>query len=74
MSDKISVRDAVALASSIIEDCDEIPEAGEDFAASVQEKVGSIMETIEELDRVSPNQIRALVNMQSGVARWLRTY
>jgi hypothetical protein len=74
MSAKAEVNDALELARSILDDVEEVPEEGEDFAAGIQETTEGIMETIEEKDFVTPNQLRALVNMRNGLNRWLRSY
>ena len=65
------IEEAIALAKSILEDIEELPEVAEDFAASVGEKAASIIEWIEEHDHVTDGQIMALENMRDGIDRWL---
>ena len=52
--------------------CEQVPERGEDFAASVMEKVQSIADWIEANESVTADQAEALDNMQAGVERWIR--
>ena len=61
----------VKRATEASELCDDIPEAGEDFAVSVQEKLDKIAETIERTEYVTPDQQRAIENMEHGIDRWL---
>lgn len=63
--------DAIEQCNRIMEMCNEVPERGEDFAYSVQQKVQEISETIEESERVTEAQQIALDNMESGVSRWI---
>lgn len=65
------VREALELCESILSMCDEVPEGGEEFVCSIREKVESIQEFVDEKNRVSPAQLNALKNMESGVGRWL---
>ena len=50
---------------------DEVPERGEDFAASVAEKLQSISETIESRDYVTEAQDVAIENMIAGLEKWI---
>jgi DNA uptake protein ComE-like DNA-binding protein len=63
--------DAIEQCDRILSDCDDVPEAGDDFAYSVRENVEGIKATIEEKEYVTPDQQSALDNMESGVRRWL---
>jgi hypothetical protein len=63
--------EAIEQCERIMEKIHDVPEAGEDFAASVSEKVDSIWQWIEEHGRVTPKQQEALDNMESGLDRWL---
>jgi hypothetical protein len=63
---------AVELCKELTAELADLPERAENFAASVEEKVLSIQEWIEENKHVTTKQLEALQNMQSGVSRWLR--
>jgi hypothetical protein len=64
------IQDAKVLAELILSKVNDLPEAAEDFAASVEEKTNGILEWIEENDHVTDAQIKALDNMADGVERW----
>ena len=66
--------DALELVDEIVSmaESGDLPSAASDFAESVKEKAQSIGETIEELGRVTDNQMTALTNMRDGLARWFR--
>lgn len=68
------VDEAIEMVNEIqsLAESSDLPSAGEEFAASVSEKAGSIGETIEESGYVTENQERALENMLSGLRRWFR--
>lgn len=66
------VEAAVKQALRIIELCAEVPERGEDFAASVAEGADDMMATIEERGDVTAEQQRALDNWEEGVSRWIK--
>lgn len=55
---------------TLIGDCEDLPEAGEDFANSVDEKARSIRATITEHEHCSQRQKDAISNMQDGVNKW----
>lgn len=57
---------------NLIAMCEDIPPAGWDFASDVSESAREMIETIESSNRVTVNQLRAIENWTSGVARWLR--
>ena len=57
--------------NELIDLCDEVPERGEEFASSVQEKAESIAATIEAREHVTERQTQAIDNMMAGVERWL---
>jgi hypothetical protein len=48
-----------------------LPEAAEDFASSVGEKLDSFAEWIDENEHLTPKQENALENMKAAIARWL---
>lgn len=62
---------AIRQCESILSDCEEIPERGEDFAAGVIEKVESIQSWIEDNKHVTQPQLDALDNMEGAVGKWL---
>lgn len=51
--------------------CEEIPDAGADFANSVVEESAQIAAWIEEHEHVTPDQIRAIQNWEGAVSRWV---
>jgi phage shock protein A len=63
---------AIRQCESILSDCQEIPERGEDFAEGVIEKVESIQSWIEENRHVTDPQLTALDNMEGAVGKWIR--
>lgn len=67
----MDTQEALELAQSILDDADDVPEEGEDFAASVAIKAEGIMGTIEKTARVTDGQASALRNMRSGLDKWL---
>jgi len=71
-SEPESLQETLDLCDTIIGKCEEVPENGEDFAQSVEEKTRDIKATIESSRRVMDGQKTALDNMLSGVERWLR--
>lgn len=66
------VEDALELCDEIEREADEVPDAGEDFAERAREKASNIRARIEETGRVTPKQLTALENMESGLYRWIR--
>lgn len=62
---------ALELCKELIAELADLPERAEDFVESVEEKVLSIQEWIEENEHVTPKQLEALRNMRTGVHRWL---
>ena len=68
----LDVDEALALCSDILGDIDLVPEEGEDFASSVEEKVTSMREWIEDAQRVTEPMSDALQNMRRGLDNWLR--
>jgi len=62
---------ALTLANEILANIEELPEAAEDFGASIQEKIESMAEWIETNERVTPKMISALSNMHAGVEKWM---
>lgn len=67
-----NVSDALDLCREILDEIDDLPEAAEDFAASVSEKTLSIQEWIEDNEKATDNQMRALRNMLKGIRKWHR--
>jgi len=66
------VDQAMATGNDILKSIPEVPEEGQDFAYSVEEKVLGIMEWITENKRVTELQEIALENMSNGIAKWIR--
>lgn len=64
------IEDAKVLADLILSKVNDLPEAAEEFAASIEEKTSGILEWIEENDHVTDAQIDALDSMAAGVERW----
>lgn len=58
-------------ATEAAEQCDDIPERGEEFATSVKERLEGIAETIERTRTVTTAQARAIENMEHGIERWI---
>ncbi|NLX99047.1 MAG: hypothetical protein GXY83_23140 [Rhodopirellula sp.] len=69
---KPEVREALQQCVRILSLCEEVPERGEEFAGSVADGVREVAETIEEQNRVTADQQRALDNWEAGIAAWLR--
>jgi hypothetical protein len=67
----VDTEEALELCDDILIDLDELPDAADEFAESVREKVESMSEWIQEHDKVTPKMVKALKNMKDGVARWL---
>ena len=55
----------------LLDDLDEVPEAGEDFAESVREKAESMKDWIEENEHVTERQLETIENWQVAVSKWL---
>jgi Fe-S-cluster formation regulator IscX/YfhJ len=64
--------DAVELCTEIVAELADLPERAENFVESVEEKVLSIQDWIEDNKHVTDKQIEALKNMHLGVQKWLR--
>lgn len=64
--------EALELGQEILDALEYLPEAAEDFASSVRDKVEGIMAWIEEKQHVTENQVSALNNMMAGVEKWQR--
>jgi DNA excision repair protein ERCC-4 len=60
------------LIDTALADLDDLPEAAEDFAISVEEKLRSIAEWIEEHEDITQGQQTAVDNMIEGIGRWQR--
>jgi hypothetical protein len=69
---KPEVLEALKQCERIAEMCGEVPERGEEFADSVASGVREIAETIQQQNRITADQQRALDNWESGVAKWIR--
>lgn len=61
---------ALELVDQIEDAAMDVPERGEDFAASVVDTATSIGNTIEENEHVTDKQMDALENILSGLERW----
>ena len=70
MCDDCEWEDALDRVSEIESEAEDVPERGEDFAASVLEKAKDIGSTIEERSHVTDAQMDALDNMLAGLQRW----
>lgn len=55
---------------TLIGDCEDLPEEGEEFANSVDEKVRSIRATVTEHEHCDRKQKEAIAAMQDSVNRW----
>lgn len=62
----------VKKAESAVKESDDIPDAGSSFAESVVETLLAISHTIDENERVSENQKRAIKNMEKGIRKWTK--
>lgn len=65
-----SYEEAMSLVEAIRDSVGDICEAGQDFAASVEEKTEAIAESVERSMSATENQIAALENMLDGLRRW----
>lgn len=63
--------EALALCEEIRELLPDLPDAADDFATSIKEKIDSIAEWIADREHVTPAQLSALENMKAGCERWL---
>jgi hypothetical protein len=63
--------EAVKFCAELVSDAEEIPEKGEDFAASVIDKANSMSEWIDANSTVTEKIEAALRNMRRGVDSWL---
>jgi len=57
--------------SEVLDDLEDIPDAGYDFAESVEEKVRGMQAFAEDSHRVTSRMETALQNIRGGVERWL---
>lgn len=64
-------KEAIESLEEIIEMCEDIPENGEEFAESVADNCRSMIEAIQNFNRVTKFQWNAIENWRSGVERWL---
>ncbi len=65
------VREAINVGNKILKSIEEIPEEGQEFAYSIEEKTINIVSWIEENNRVTEKQETALDNMLGGLEKWL---
>lgn len=70
--DDIDPEVAIELCNEIIDKLEELPEAAEDFADSVRDKVLDIHEWIDSRNHCTKSQYGSLENMLAGVERWIR--
>jgi hypothetical protein len=64
--------DAIELCKELLAELADLPVRAENFVASVEEKILSIMEWIEENEHVTDKQLQAIRNMMSGAIKWRR--
>ena len=65
------VDDAISRLEDVVSMCDDIPEAGEEFAESVREGAVGMMADITAKKRVTAKQDVTIDNWRSGLSRWL---
>lgn len=68
---KPAVEKFIKDATDLIEQCDEIPEAGQEFATSVVERLEGMAEWAEENDHVTERMLNAIEGYERGINRWL---
>lgn len=68
---KPQVQEFIEKCEQALLDATEVPEAGEEFAASVSDKIERMKKWAEERNHVTEKQQEALENMCGGIARWL---
>lgn len=59
------------LCTEILDDMDNMPDGSEEFAESVELKVKSMQESIEQRGSATPKMLLALENMRHGQLKWL---
>lgn len=64
--------EAIESLEHLIALCEDVPESGWSFANDVADSAREMIETIEESNRVTEKQLRAIENWTIGVSRWLR--
>ena len=62
---------ALQICDELLEDLQDLPEAAEEFAESVHEKVRDVQEWIEARDFVTHGQEFLLRRLRRGVDKWL---
>ncbi len=72
MCDVCSYEDWLDDIAEQIDLLDGLSEAAYDFAVSVEEKLSSMAEWIEQNEHITPKQILAIQNMKAGIERWQR--
>ena len=66
------LEEALDIIDDILDRVEDVSERAEEFASSVQDKAISIQKYIERKNHVTPAQLEALRNMQSGLMAWSR--
>ncbi len=72
MCDECSYHQLLDEIDTLVGDCEELPEAGEDFAVSVDEKARGIRANVTEHEHCTQKQKDAIANMQDGVNKWFQ--
>lgn len=72
MCDRCDWSAFLADAKALLGVLDDLPEAADDFADSVQAKLWGMIEWVEEARHVTPKMEEALDNMEAGARRWRR--
>ncbi len=67
----MEVEDFVEACTECIDRCDEVPEAGEEFAWSIKERLQGMREFAETKERVTAKMVAAMENMSAAIERWL---
>jgi len=65
------VEDAIGRLEDVVSMCDDIPEAGEEFAESVREGAVGMMADIASKKRVTEKQDKTIDNWSAGLSRWI---
>jgi hypothetical protein len=67
----VSWEEAVWALEILLDDLDDIPDAGWDFADSVRESAESMKDWIEENEHVTERQLETIENWQVAVSKWI---
>jgi len=66
------VREALKLCDLILSRIEDLPERAFEFGASVEERVTSMRQWIDEKKHVTPKMKASLDNTYAGIKKWLR--